>query len=119
MAHVLSRILATAPLTSLPFNNINDNRKILNLRSAFVPQNGLRKGFSCSGLRWKLEKRGGRVGVRCEAGVAEKEAPETPGEKFEYQAEVGFLSFSGRKFVWVMTSICSVAERNEKKKKKL
>ena len=99
MAPVLSRSLATAPLTSLPFNNINNNRKNLNLRSTFVPPNGLRKGFSCSGLRWKLEKRGGRVGFRCEVGVAEKEAPETPGEKFEYQAEVGFLSFSGRKFI--------------------
>lgn len=61
------------------------------MRNTFVPLNGLRKGFSCSGLKWKLEKRGSRVGVRCEAGVAEKEAPDTPGEKFEYQAEVSRL----------------------------
>lgn len=61
------------------------------MRNTFLPLNGLRKGFSCSGLKWKLEKRGSRVGVRCEAGVAEKEAPDTPGEKFEYQAEVSRL----------------------------
>ncbi|KAL6349757.1 hypothetical protein AAG906_001644 [Vitis piasezkii] len=91
MAPVLSRSLATAPLTSFPLNNINNNRRVLNLRNTFVPLNGLRKGFSCSGLKWKLEKRGSRVGVRCEAGVAEKEAPDTPGEKFEYQAEVSRL----------------------------
>ncbi|KAJ9709455.1 hypothetical protein PVL29_001098 [Vitis rotundifolia] len=91
MAPVLSRSLATGPLTSFPLNNINNNRRVLNLRNTFVPPNGLRKGFSCSGLKWKLEKRGSRVGVRCEAGVAEKEAPDTPGEKFEYQAEVSRL----------------------------
>jgi len=33
-------------------------------------------------------RRTGRLSVRCEAAVAEKE--EASGEKFEYQAEVGF-----------------------------
>lgn len=34
------------------------------------------------------------MGARCEAAVAEKEAEETSdGEKFEYQAEVGFRLF--------------------------
>lgn len=43
----------------------------------------------------KERKRGGKMGARCEAAVAEKEAEETSdGEKFEYQAEVGFIYLS-------------------------
>ncbi|XWS69576.1 hypothetical protein CRYUN_Cryun04dG0191100 [Craigia yunnanensis] len=73
MAPVLSRSLATPSLVSLPLTNPN-------------------KAFSCTGLRWKLEKRNNRTAVRCEASaVAEKEAEETSGEKFEYQAEVSRL----------------------------
>lgn len=93
MAPVLSRSLTTAALTSVPLYKINNSRRVFNLRSSFIPPNALGKGFSPSGLKWKLEKRCSRVAVRCEAGVAEKEAPDTTGEKFEYQAEVGRLSF--------------------------
>ncbi|MBA0855688.1 hypothetical protein Goshw_017354 [Gossypium schwendimanii] len=89
MAPVLSRSLATPSLASLPLTNPN---KAFNLRTAFLPPNALNKAFSCSRLRWKLEKRNNRIAVRCEASaVAEKEAEETSGEKFEYQAEVSRL----------------------------
>ncbi|KAK8627714.1 hypothetical protein V6N13_135316 [Hibiscus sabdariffa] len=89
MAPVLSRSLATPSLAPLPLTNSN---KAFNLRSSFLPPNGLSKAFSCTGLRWKLEKRNNRIAVRCEASaVAEKEAEETSGEKFEYQAEVSRL----------------------------
>ncbi|MBA0613381.1 hypothetical protein Godav_013824 [Gossypium davidsonii] len=89
MAPVLSRSLATPSLASLPLTNPN---KAFNLRTAFLPPNALNKAFSYSRLRWKLEKRNNRITVRCEASaVAEKEAEETSGEKFEYQAEVSRL----------------------------
>ncbi|KAB2090351.1 Heat shock cognate 90 kDa [Gossypium arboreum] len=89
MAPVLSRSLATPSLASLTLTNPN---KAFNLRTAFLPPNALNKAFSCSRLRWKLEKRNNRIAVRCEASaVAEKEAEETSGEKFEYQAEVSRL----------------------------
>ncbi|EOY01559.1 Chaperone protein htpG family protein isoform 2 [Theobroma cacao] len=89
MAPVLSRSLATPSLVSLPLTNPN---KAFALRSAFLPRNGLHKAFSCTGLRWKLGKRNNQIAVRCEASaVAEKEAEETSGEKFEYQAEVSRL----------------------------
>lgn len=56
-----------------------------------MPQNGLRNSFSSSGLKWKVERRDKGLVVRCEAtAVAEKEVPETSGERHEYQAEVGF-----------------------------
>ncbi|KAL4598079.1 hypothetical protein ACB092_11G033100 [Castanea dentata] len=94
MAPVLSRSLATASLASLPstssflLRNSNTNR-VLNLTTAFVPQNGLRKHFSSSGLKWKYERRNHQFALRCEAAaVAEKEAADTPGENFEYQAKV-------------------------------
>ncbi|KAJ6902899.1 heat shock family protein [Populus alba x Populus x berolinensis] len=88
-----SKSLATyASLISLPSSIRHPNNKVLNLRSVFLPQNnGLKKEFSCSGLKWKLEKRNDRISVRCEAAVAEKEATDTSGEKFEYQAEVSRL----------------------------
>ncbi|XP_022725781.1 heat shock protein 90-5, chloroplastic-like isoform X2 [Durio zibethinus] len=89
MAPVLSRSLASPSLVFLPLTNPN---KAVNPRSSFVPRNGLNKTFSCTGLRWKLEKRNNRTAVWCEASaVAEKEAEETSGEKFEYQAEVSRL----------------------------
>ncbi|GLT34558.1 hypothetical protein SLA2020_090670 [Shorea laevis] len=94
MAPVLSRSLATASLAAIPSStpfSLENPKKLFNLRSAFLPLNGPRKGFSCSGLRWKLEKRNDRIVVRCEAAVADKEAEETSGEKFEYQAEVSRL----------------------------
>ncbi|KAJ6322136.1 hypothetical protein OIU77_012087 [Salix suchowensis] len=93
MAPVLSRSLATsASLISLPSSIRHPNNKVLNLKSVFLPRNnGLRNEFSCSGLKCKLEKRNNRISVRCEAAVAEKEATDTSGEKFEYQAEVSRL----------------------------
>lgn len=96
MAPALSRGLAGAPLASLPSSSsssfsLKKGNKVLSLRSAFLPQNGLRTGFSCGGLKWKLEKRNDRVSIRCESAVAEKEAGETSGEQFEYQAEVSRL----------------------------
>lgn len=95
MAPVLSRSLATsASLISLSSSIRHPNNKVFNLRSVFLPQNnGLRKGFSCSGLKWKPEKRSDQVSIRCKAAVAEKESTDTSGEKFEYQAEVGFVLF--------------------------
>ncbi|KAI6686295.1 hypothetical protein NL676_032208 [Syzygium grande] len=95
MAPALSRGLANTSLASLPPSSssflLKNSNKVLSLRSAFLPQNGLRRGLSCGGLKWKLEKRDNRISIRCEAGVAEKEAGETSGEQFEYQAEVSRL----------------------------
>ena len=63
----------------------------MSFSSSFVPPSLLRrKGFPSAGLRWKLEKRESRMVVRCDAAVADKEAEEASGEKFEYQAEVRF-----------------------------
>lgn len=97
MAPVISRsVTASASVaSSLPHSSsfsLKTNNKALNLRSAFLPQIGTRSNsFSCSGLKWKLERSESRVVVRCEAAaVAEKEAPESSGEKHEYQAEVRF-----------------------------
>lgn len=103
MAPVLSRSLTHASLASLPssfFVSARNNSRGLILRSAFLPQNGLRRGYSSSGLKWKLEKRNGRFVVRCDAAVAEKEAAEDSGEKFEYQAEVGFSYLLSRFAFW-------------------
>uniref|UniRef100_A0A803QQQ3 Histidine kinase/HSP90-like ATPase domain-containing protein n=1 Tax=Cannabis sativa TaxID=3483 RepID=A0A803QQQ3_CANSA len=95
MAPVLSRSLATASLASFPSSSpftVRSPNGVFNLRSAFLPQNGLRrKGLPSSALKWKLERRDNRVSVRCEASVAEKEETDTDGEKFEYQAEVSRL----------------------------
>lgn len=94
MAPVLSRSIATASLASLPSSSpflARNSSRVLHLRSAFVPLNVPRKSFSCAGLKWKLGRKNGRVDVRCDAAVAEKEASESSGEKFEYQAEVSRL----------------------------
>ncbi|KAK9277368.1 hypothetical protein L1049_006910 [Liquidambar formosana] len=94
MAPVLSRSLASASLTSLPSSSslsLRNRNKVLRLRNDFLPQNGLRNGFSCGGSKWKLEKRYSGVVVRCEAAVVEKEATDSPEERFEYQAEVSRL----------------------------
>ncbi|KAA8532836.1 hypothetical protein F0562_033047 [Nyssa sinensis] len=93
MAPVLSRI-TSASVASLPYSSsfsLKSNNKVFNFRSSFLPQNGLRNSFSPSGLKWKIERRESPVVVRCEAAVAEKEAPETSGETHEYQAEVSRL----------------------------
>ncbi|GFZ18335.1 chaperone protein htpG family protein [Actinidia rufa] len=51
----------------------------------------MRNSLSRSGLKWKIERRERGAVVRCEVNVAEKEAPETSGERHEYQAEVSRL----------------------------
>ena len=116
MALVLSRSLSTASLASLPssssflLRNSNRNR-VLNLTTAFVPQNGLRKRFSSSGLKWKYERRNHQFALWCKAAaVAEKEAADTSSEKFEYQAEVRLFSIFPFNFVYPLLK--------KKKKKK-
>ncbi|KAL6983283.1 hypothetical protein U1Q18_016673 [Sarracenia purpurea var. burkii] len=96
MAPVLSRSLTSASVASLPscsplFPSRNANKVFYLKRSAFVPQNGLGKSFSMSGLKGGLGRRHRGVVVRCDAAVAEKDAPETSGEQHEYQAEVSRL----------------------------
>ncbi|XP_047970063.1 heat shock protein 90-5, chloroplastic-like [Salvia hispanica] len=93
MAPVLSRSLASAAMAvtpNMPSFSTTGNRGLL--RSAFLPKTGLKNTFLRSGLEWKVEGRRGGVVVRCDASaVAEKEAPESSGETFEYQAEVSRL----------------------------
>ncbi|KAL6192936.1 hypothetical protein ACLB2K_034022 [Fragaria x ananassa] len=91
MAPVLSRSLSTASIASIPSFSLRNPNKAFNLRTAFVPQNGLRKGFTCGGLKWRLETNNRQVTVRCDAAVADKEVADAPGEEFEYQAEVSRL----------------------------
>ncbi|XP_057494359.1 heat shock protein 90-5, chloroplastic-like [Actinidia eriantha] len=96
MAPVLSRSLTSASVVSLPsysssFSLKNTNRVFSLKRNAFLGQNGFRNSLSRSGLKWKIERRERGAVVRCEATVAEKEAPETSGERHEYQAEVSRL----------------------------
>uniref|UniRef100_A0A2P2KRF8 Uncharacterized protein MANES_14G091600 n=1 Tax=Rhizophora mucronata TaxID=61149 RepID=A0A2P2KRF8_RHIMU len=96
MAPVLSRSLAATATASLvssaPFSFPNNHNRFFNLRSAFLPQhNGLRLGSACAGLKWKLDERNSRIPVQCQAAVAEKDATDASGEKFEYQAEVSRL----------------------------
>ncbi|PRQ47702.1 putative Heat shock protein Hsp90 family [Rosa chinensis] len=82
----VSLAFSTASLASLPSLTLRNPNNALNLRSAFVPQNGLRKGFACGGLKWRLETQNRQVTVRCDAAVAD-----TPSEEFQYQAEVNRL----------------------------
>lgn len=100
MAPVLSRSLATASIASLYFpssssafsSSASKKSRALKFRSSFLPQTFSRNRFSATGLKWKLERRSNRTAtVRCEAAVADKEAEEASGEKFEYQAEVSRL----------------------------
>ena len=98
MAPVLSRSLTSASVVSLPsysssFSLKNTNRGLSLKRNAFLGQNGLRNSLFWSGLKWKIERRERGAVVRCEATVAEKEAPETSGERHEYQAEVSLSQF--------------------------
>lgn len=97
MAQILSSGLGTASATSLAFSSSYSlsakNNGVLNFRTSFLPQKITRNRSSSAALRWRFGRRAGRTTiVRCESAVAEKEeAAETSGEKFEYQAEVGFL----------------------------
>nr|AIZ68156.1 heat shock protein 83-like protein [Albuca bracteata] len=79
---------------SPPLTTAAPNRSSVKFGTSFVPQSiHRRKGFPLASLKWKLDGRmGGKMRVRCDAAVAEKEAEETSGgEKFEYQAEVSRL----------------------------
>lgn len=93
MAPVLSRSLASASLASLPpsFFTLKHSKQALNLRSTFIPYNRLRHGLFGGGLKWKIERKQNRTFVRCDTAVADKEAADASGEKFEYQAEVSRL----------------------------
>ncbi|XP_073137695.1 heat shock protein 90-5, chloroplastic [Henckelia pumila] len=93
MAPVLSRSLTSPPVAALPSFSLRGSRKTNSglLRSAFFPQSGSRASFSRRGLEWKPVRKQSGVVVRCEAAVAEKEAPESTGETHEYQAEVSRL----------------------------
>ncbi|KAL6538841.1 hypothetical protein OROMI_025167 [Orobanche minor] len=97
MAPVVSRSLAGAAVTAIPRTppfSVKSSCKIGGglFGSVFLPRNGSKNTFSRSGLEWKLERKESRVVVRCEAAaVAEKEAPQTDGETYEYQAEVSRL----------------------------
>ena len=98
MAPVLSRRLTSASVVSLPSYSSSFSLKNTNIgfslkRNAFGGQNGMRNSLSRSGLKWKIERRERGAVVQCEANVAEKEAPETSGERHEYQAEVGLYQF--------------------------
>ncbi|XP_047961013.1 heat shock protein 90-5, chloroplastic-like [Salvia hispanica] len=97
MAPVLSRSLASAAMAVTPNMSSfsiksggKSNRGFL--RSAFLPNCGLKNTFLRRGVEWKVEGQRSGVVVRCEAAaVAEKEAPESSAETFEYQAEVSRL----------------------------
>lgn len=100
MAPVLSRSLTPS---SLPlFSSKSNTQNKLSSRNIFFHPNGLKSNsFSCSGLKWNVGTRGNSVVVRCEgAAVAEKEATETSGEEYEYQAEVGVISISNLLFIF-------------------
>ncbi|KAK9074465.1 hypothetical protein SSX86_007063 [Deinandra increscens subsp. villosa] len=94
MAPVLSRSLTPASVSSLRYSPLFSSSKLNPQNRLSLHQNGLTKStnFSCSGLKLKVDKRGSSVVVRCEASaVAEKEASESSGETYEYQAEVSRL----------------------------
>ncbi|KAL6570975.1 hypothetical protein OROGR_000525 [Orobanche gracilis] len=97
MAPVMSRSLAGAAVTAIPRTppfSVKSSCKIGGglFGSVFLPRNGFKNTFSRTGLEWKLERKESRVVVRCEAAdVAEKEAPQSDVETYEYQAEVSRL----------------------------
>ncbi|GMH01828.1 hypothetical protein Nepgr_003667 [Nepenthes gracilis] len=96
MASILARSLAIVSLASFPSSSTavkNSHNKVFSLKSSFLLQNYGTNRIPMYGKRCsiRLERRVNRLTVRCDAAVAEKEAPETEGEKFEYQAEVSRL----------------------------
>ncbi|XP_068643470.1 heat shock protein 90-5, chloroplastic-like [Aristolochia californica] len=93
MAPVLSRSLGSASVASLRFSSSSSlrNNRVLNLGPSFLSHSVLKAGFPASGLKWNIERHQHRTAVRCQAAVAEKDAPEASEEKFEYQAEVSRL----------------------------
>lgn len=96
MAPVLSRSLTPSSLQSLPYSPLFSSKSntSTNTNRLCLLKSGLKSsGLTCSGLKWKVDKRvGNSVVVRCEASaVAEKETSDAPGETYEYQAEVSRL----------------------------
>ncbi|XP_020114769.1 heat shock protein 90-5, chloroplastic-like [Ananas comosus] len=95
MAPVLCRGLGASSASAfVPSSSrlASNARRGVGLRSWVLPHSSVPRGaFHPVGLRWKVEKRERRMVVRCDAAVAEKEADEASGEKFEYQAEVSRL----------------------------
>ncbi|KAE9605622.1 hypothetical protein Lal_00024950 [Lupinus albus] len=93
MAHVLSRSIINASLSSIPSLTSTNVKRGSTLRSAFLPpQHGPIKCFYP--FKWNQQQIiNKRVSLKCEAAVAEKEetTDDAPGEKFEYQAEVSRL----------------------------
>ncbi|KAK9755142.1 hypothetical protein RND81_01G005300 [Saponaria officinalis] len=96
MSPVLSRTLISASITSLPSsitlkNGLNNSNNRLNLCTQFrVSKNWgkLSLGYNKNPRKFSSNK----LSVRCDASaVAEQDAPEVSGEKFEYQAEVSRL----------------------------
>lgn len=94
MAPVLSRSMTSASLASLPSSSFtlkNTHNKVLNLSSTFCPHNKLSRNCPKFSISKKNQRKPSKLSVRCDAAVAEQEAPEASGEKFEYQAEVSRL----------------------------
>ncbi|CAL9174641.1 unnamed protein product [Musa hybrid cultivar] len=95
MAPVLTQSLGTSSTAFLhpPSTPLrSSSARALGFRPSFLPRPLLsRSSFPAAGLRCKVQRRERRMGPRCEAVVAEKEADEASGEKFEYQAEVSRL----------------------------
>ncbi|XP_073003632.1 heat shock protein 90-5, chloroplastic [Typha latifolia] len=95
MAPVLSRSLGISSVSAFQLSSsrlTSTARKAPAFRNSFLPPSVVsRSGFTPVGLRWGMEKRERRMVVKCEAAVADKEAEEASGEKFEYQAEVSRL----------------------------
>ncbi|KAG9448603.1 hypothetical protein H6P81_008568 [Aristolochia fimbriata] len=93
MAPVLSRSLGSAAVASFPFSSSSSfkTNRYLKFRPSFLSQSVLKAGLPFNGLKWNFEGQQYRTAVRCQAAVAEKDAPEASEEKFEYQAEVSRL----------------------------
>ncbi|KAJ8426787.1 hypothetical protein Cgig2_007842 [Carnegiea gigantea] len=96
MAPVLTRSLASASLASLPSSSSlvlpKTHNKGLNSSGSFCPPNGVPRNWPKCNMGRKLHRTGlNKLSVRCFAVVADKEAPEASGEKYEYQAEVSRL----------------------------
>ncbi|XP_057542680.1 heat shock protein 90-5, chloroplastic [Amaranthus tricolor] len=93
MAPVLSRSLQSASLASLPSSSSSFalKSKVFNLSSSFCPHNKLPRNCPKFSISKNFRRKPNKLSVRCDAAVAEQEAPEASGEKFEYQAEVSRL----------------------------
>ncbi|KAH9617933.1 hypothetical protein KSS87_021648, partial [Heliosperma pusillum] len=95
MAPVLSRTVISSSLTcspSISLKNALNNR--FNFTSTLCPLNRITTNYARFSLANKNPTKlhsNNKLTVRCDAAVAEQEAPEASGEKFQYQAEVSRL----------------------------